>query len=95
MSVVAQVSFSVRGRGNRITTFFTALQNVRFWHKANIPTRSNEHPDTLKQCPLLGVKRTFAGSSVTQTEPLVSRKRKPLSGTPSSKHESPGFLLAR
>jgi hypothetical protein len=26
--------------GDRITTFFTAAQNVRFWHKADIPTRS-------------------------------------------------------
>jgi ABC-type uncharacterized transport system substrate-binding protein len=26
--------------GDRITTFFTAAQNVRFWHKADITTRS-------------------------------------------------------
>jgi hypothetical protein len=25
-----------RQRGDRITTFFTAAQNVRFWHKADI-----------------------------------------------------------
>jgi hypothetical protein len=25
-----------RRRGDRITTFFTAAQNVRFWHKADI-----------------------------------------------------------
>jgi hypothetical protein len=25
---------------DRITTFFTAAQNVRFWHKADIRTRS-------------------------------------------------------
>jgi hypothetical protein len=29
-----------RRRGDRITTFFTAAQNVCFWHKADIPTRS-------------------------------------------------------
>jgi hypothetical protein len=26
--------------GDRITTFFAATQNVCFWHKADIPTRS-------------------------------------------------------
>ena len=28
-----------RRRGNRITTFFTAAQNVCFWHKADIRSR--------------------------------------------------------
>jgi hypothetical protein len=27
-------------RANRIKTLFTAPQNVRFWHKADIPARS-------------------------------------------------------
>jgi hypothetical protein len=27
-----------RRRGDRITTLFTAAQNVRFWHKADITT---------------------------------------------------------
>jgi hypothetical protein len=27
-----------RRRGDRITTFFAAAQNVRFWHKADITT---------------------------------------------------------
>jgi hypothetical protein len=29
-----------RRRGDGITTFFAAAQNVCFWHKADIPTRS-------------------------------------------------------
>src|SRR6516165_11142456 len=31
-----------RRRGDRITTFFTAAQNVRFWHKADMAVMLND-----------------------------------------------------
>jgi hypothetical protein len=40
----------------------TAVQNVRFWHKADIPIPSN-------QCPLLGVKRTLRLGRRATTQP--------------------------
>ena len=35
--------------GERITTFFTAAQNVRFWHKADIPSLFDHLVGTGKQ----------------------------------------------